>query len=512
MKRLIVCCDGTWNTPDQDEFELPSPTNVIRLRNALALSDDAKREQRIYYHTGVGTEGTFFQRNAGGMYGAGLGRNIMSAYAWLGVNYEPGDLVYLFGFSRGAFTVRSLGGLLNHAGLLDLRGLSPAEKWARVEAVYDKAYRDHKKDWSDPSWAFFHQSAAPVAFIGVWDTVGALGIPDDLAFLNLLDRPQDWRFHDTSLGDNIAVARHAIALDEQRASFSPTLWTEPNSDIPLPNSPRVQQIWFPGVHSDVGGGYLASGLADIALKWMIDEAASTGLAFNPAMVAQIKPDARAPKHDSVRGFFKLLRTRPRAIPLFEASSLHPSAIDRHRNPPISEAPYHPTIRLAPGEGTTHSVYAAQHWNALGIYLEAGATYRFRAEGEWIDRDIPCGPKGMRDGKFHPGEIAHIIGNVTGKLEEMFRKLTKNPQADFWGTRRVEKMPWFSLVGVIANDGPLTGESVLNDGSASAHQVFLIGEGCEIEVEEPGYLYAFANDAWTFYGNNHGSVTLTVARV
>jgi hypothetical protein len=209
--------------------------------------------------------------------------------------------------------------------------------------------------------------------------------------------------------------------------------------------------------------------------------------------------------------FKLLRTRPRAIPGFDDASIHIGAIDRHYTPPITESPYHPTERLAPGATTQHAVYAVERWNALGLYLEAGATYRFSATGEWLDRDIPCGPKGMRDGKFHPGEIAHVIGNITGKLEAAFRLITKNPAADFWGTRRVEKMPWFSLVGCIANDGPTTDISMLNDGSPSAHQVFLIGDGCELKVEEPGYLFAFANDAWSFYDNNRGSVNLTVQR-
>src|ERR1041384_6013331 len=117
MKRLIVCCDGTWNTPEQEENNAPCPTNVVRLFNSLADQDANGNEQLNYYHPGVGTDGSLLAKTAGGMYGEGLDKNIKSAYSWLANHYEDGDAIYVFGFSRGAYTVRSLSGLIGRCGL-----------------------------------------------------------------------------------------------------------------------------------------------------------------------------------------------------------------------------------------------------------------------------------------------------------------------------------------------------------------------------------------------------------
>ena len=516
MKRLIVCCDGTWNTPEQEENNLPAPTNVVRLYNAVAEQDAAGNEQLKYYHTGVGTEGSVFERTAGGMYGEGLDKNIKSAYFWLATNYEPGDAAYLFGFSRGAYTARSLGGLVGKCGLPNLRGLTPAEAWARVDAAYEKGYQKYGKfaSWRKAAWDWLPPGTVPIEFIGVWDTVGARGVPDDLAVLNLLDAPEKWRFYDTELGDHVKLARHALASEEMRASFAPTLWTDAKGN-PIYDDPtgRVKQLWFPGVHCDVGGGYGVTGLSDIALDWMFEEAANAGLVFGANFRQQLKPDPRGVLHDSVKGVFKALRTRPRNVPEVNGGvGIHPSVLDRHQNPPITQAPYHPGRKLAVNQEVTVPVYAAQHWNRTGIYLEAGAAYEFTAEGEWLDASIKCGPGGTDDGRFQLGEVAQMAGSVVGKLEGLFQKISGNKNADFVMTRRVESMPWFSLVGVIANDGLGASSNPQPDGSPSPHQTLDIGAGpCKLKVKKPGYLFAFANDAWHFYDNNRGSVSLKVRR-
>jgi len=217
----------------------------------------------------------------------------------------------------------------------------------------------------------------------------------------------------------------------------------------------------------------------------------------------------------VCGVFEALRTRPRNIPCFpDSQGLHPSAVDRHRNPPIEQAPYHRTLRLAPGQTASLAVYARDHWFPTGLYLDAGGTYQFRASGEWLDSTIPCGPSGMRDGKFHLGETVHLVASIAGEAENLFKRLTGNQSADFWGTRRIESIPWFALTGALANDGPGNGPAnPANDGSPHAHQYFLIGDGpVSLPVGKPGYLYAFANDAWAFYHNNHGCVTLECRRL
>jgi uncharacterized protein (DUF2235 family) len=512
MKRLIVCCDGTWNTPDQTKNDLPCPTNVVKLFNAVAEEADGVK-QLSYYHPGVGTEGSGLSRALGGAYGAGLGKNIVSAYAWLAAHYEPNDQIFLFGFSRGAFTVRSLGGFLARCGLLDLGGLSPKEAFARVQHAYEDGYRAKKAAWKDPAWGLREEAPVPIHFIGVWDTVGALGIPDDLALLNLLDRPENWRFHDTHLDPSVHHARQALAIDEQRASFAPTLWTDPGTRRPYPNDERVKQLWFPGVHCDVGGGYYECELSDVALKWMFDEAEDEGLGFRENLVAQLRPNPNALMHDSLSGVFRVLRTCPRNIPcLPDPAWYHASAIERSNDPPIGQAPYHPCRMLTASESATLPVYAVQHWNSTGLYLEAGATYQITATGEWLDANIPSGPAGMDDGKFHIGEAVHMAASFLGSVENIFKKVSGNDRADFWGTRRIESMPWFALVGVIANGGVDGPGAPGVDGSPHPHQTFLIGEGpVALKVQRPGYLYAFANDAWAFYGNNRGSVSLTVKR-
>ena len=508
MRNLIVCADGTWNTPDQEDGGIPSPTNVVKLFNCLAELDDAGDEQVRYYHPGVGSEGNWWDKVKGGSVGVGLSKNIISAYRWLGSNYSEGDRLFLFGFSRGAYTVRSLSGMIARCGLLDLSGLADAEVWARVETAYKSGYRkkQSRSKWAE-GWAFHHGRAADshmdIHFVGVWDTVGALGIPDDMALLNLFDDRKKYAFHDTKLGVKVINARHAVAIDELRASFAPTLWLGTENKI------NVKQQWFAGVHGDVGGGYGETGLSDIALKWMIDEATAKGLVFNPAMVEQIQPDVHGTLHDSYRGVFKLLKSQPRNVPKVIKSNknVHDSAVDRSNNPPISQAPYRPTQQLRKGQSLTLSVYANEPWNQTNLYLEECGRYELSAEGEWLDSSIACGPDGTHDGKFDAGEVIHLIGSGLGEIEKLFQTISGNEGAEIPGTKRYEKFDWFSLVGVIADAA-----NPESDGKLRRHTDFLIGEGVTKKITRSGYLYCFANDAWNFYGNNRGSVRLTIKRI
>ena len=511
MKNLIVCADGTWNTPEQKEHDIPVPTNVVRIFNAAKQSEAQLR----YYHPGVGTDGTWWEKLAGGTFGVGLGKNIQSAYKWLCDHYEPGDRIYLFGFSRGAYTVRSLAGMINLCGLPDLRGLEDEELWRRVKTAYDFGYRKKKprKEWGK-GWAFHKETypcgkekrkKIPIHFLGVWDTVGALGIPNNFAVLNLLDNVGKYAFHDTKLGCNVLHARHALAIDEMRASFSPTLWSN------VDRRENVKQLWFPGVHSNVGGGYPDTGLSDIALEWMIREAEKAGMEFRPRMIEQLRPDHRGVLYDSMKGIFRRLRSEPRSVPALVEKNvpakIHPSAVRRREDPPIEAAEYHETVILKKNESLTLSIYAMEPWNETGIYLEAGKTYRFEADGQWLDRSIKCGPDGENDGKFQAGEIFHLAGILLGKFENLYKKLTKNEAADFIGTKRIEKYPWFCLVGAVANGG-----NPKKDGTPAPPEIFKIGSKKEFSPKKSGYLYAFANDAWNFYHNNRGSVKLTVTRL
>jgi len=233
MRNLIVCADGTWNTPDQKEDGIPIPTNVVRIFNAVATNDKSNNEQLCYYHPGVGTDGGLWGKMAGATVGVGLDKNIKSAYKWLCQNYKPGDHIFLFGFSRGAYTVRSLAGMIGKCGLLDLEGLKDDELWKRVKSAYNEGYRESKarKHWAK-SWKFHtetqitckHETKSskekmiPIYFLGVWDTVGALGIPNNFAILNLFDLKK-YAFHDTKLGCNIM---HALLMKNEQVIHLPS--------------------------------------------------------------------------------------------------------------------------------------------------------------------------------------------------------------------------------------------------------------------------------------------------
>ncbi len=515
MANIIVCADGTWNTPDEKHGGLPTPTNVAKLYNAIAdakpAGPDKDVPQKAYYHPGVGTDGKWWDRIAGGGTGLGLSQNIMSGYNWLARNYAEGDNIFLFGFSRGAFTVRSLGGMISSCGLLDLEDLPDDGVWKRVEAAFT-CYRDPKHNLARLAKFKFHNApdaehapkSTKIHFIGVWDTVGALGIPDDLAFLDLIDNPRDYEFHDTDLSEVVTIARHAVAIDEMRKSFAPTLWTG------YPDDQDVQQIWFPGVHGDVGGGYYERGLADGALRWMMDEAASekAGLAFRPNVRKQLVDDEHDVLHDSCTGIFSALKTEPRQVPNLETvgAAFHKSATGRHDDPSIVEDAYWKTRALKPNESATLDIFASRRWNVTGLFLEKNATYQFEATGQWLDGDDKFSAAGVPVSRFNVREAVHAASAALGEVESVYKWITSNPKADFWATRRYEKSNWLKLMGVIANGAISTGEKSLPD-----HQWFEIGEAAEVTPMKSGYLYCFANDAWHAYGNNKGSVSLTVSR-
>ena len=512
MKRLIVCCDGTWNNPDQEDNGIPAPTNVFKMYNAITDRGPDQVEQVKYYHPGVGGEGGILDSILGGAVGVGISRHICSAYHWLGSNYAEGDEIYLFGFSRGAFTARSLGGFLGR-GLLDLRGLQPADSWSRVKVAYDQGYRSkdvQPADWADDSWQFFHQRAAPpIHFIGVWDTVGALGVPDDLEICNFFDDSTKWGFHDTNLGAHVKTARHAMAIDEIRSCFSITRWAN------AAQHQGARELWFPGVHSDVGGGYSDCELANGALLWMMDESGNRGLQFRDHIRETIKADPLGVMHNSYKGAFAKLRSRPRNIPAMVAQNklqFHPSALERQKVSPLSYPAYHPTTILGPGASHSVDIFANTHWNFTGIYLEAGRSYTFSATGQWQDSKDTCDWQGTEDGNLTTGDIIRATSSFLGTFEGIFKKLSQNSATDFLGTKRVEGMNWFTMVGAIANDaGNGAAMTVANDGSPVPHQyVDLVGhEEVPLTVADPGYLFCFPNDVWSLYGNNRGSVRLTI---
>ncbi|OUS29104.1 hypothetical protein A9Q98_06450 [Thalassotalea sp. 42_200_T64] len=528
MKRLIICFDGTWNNPEQEENGVASPTNVYRLKNAINKTSEGGIEQKVFYHPGVGGEEIgIVDEVLGGALGFGINRHISSAYHWLGLNYREGDELLIFGFSRGAFSARSLSGFLGK-GLLKLQHIAAKESWQRVDKAFHSGYkkRQNKNSWAEPDWQFFHEQAAiPITFLGVWDTVGALGIPDDLEIINLFDRKDTWQFHDTKLASHILHARHAMAMDERRTNFTVTRWSN------VEKHKDAIEMWFPGVHADVGGGYYDSDLSNGALKWMIAQSKMFGLGFRHDVEQLIIDNAAGILHNSYKGAFAKLRSRPRNIPaLIKQNSpyFHESAYVRQRLSPIEHEPYHVTQILAQGESITIEVYAKIRWNCANIYLEQGDEYAFSASGEWQDGKESCNWLGTEQNKQRTSsDLIRATSSFLGKFESLYKRLSQNESSDFFGTKRVESKPWFAMIGAIANDSGKGHQDVKykhdkdyqrvvkNDGSAIPHQYLQLTEftnNVPLRIIYPGYLYCFANDAWSFYDNNKGYIELTITRI
>lgn len=335
-KRLVVCCDGTWNRPDQLDRGVAAPTNVSKLALGVARDDGEGARQLLHYQQGVGTRA--LERLRGGAFGVGLSRNVRECYRFLVENYQPGDQLYFFGFSRGAFTARSTVGLVRNSGILR------PEHGNRVNDAY-QLYRS-RSDRTHPRGIeaeifrrMYSHEQSDIHFVGVWDTVGALGIPIDGLRLPLLEKR--WGFHDTTLSSSVRRAYHAIAIDEKRKPFRPTLWEQRDSA----SGQVLEQVWFSGVHSDVGGGYREPELAEVALLWMVERARESGLAFEPdhfspkggpidpearRVGAQLGPDALGTMHESRKGFYKALPAVLRPITEADGASVASSAARRRK--------------------------------------------------------------------------------------------------------------------------------------------------------------------------------------
>lgn len=300
-RNIVLCFDGTWNREDGKW-----PTNVVRTSRAVAPSTDSGVVQLRYYDRGVGTGR--FDRLRGGVAGLGLARNVEQAYVWLSSRHRPGDRVFLFGYSRGAYTARSLAGLIGLCGIADPAkcaavGRPVADAALEGMSIYRLASGPAREDraacylenWTRSSTrtgrSGRNRHCREVHFVGVWDTVGSLGVP--LSGLQWIAARRH-RFHDVSVGDHIRHAHHAIAIDERRRPFAPALWLNEPDVVG-----RVEQVWFPGVHGDIGGGRPASGLSEGALLWMWSKAWAAGLAFRPASAETVKPDPLGVLDDSL---------------------------------------------------------------------------------------------------------------------------------------------------------------------------------------------------------------------
>jgi len=315
MKRIVIFCDGTWNTPDQKDRGVVCPTNVVKLRNLVELEDGNGIEQLPYYDQGVGT-GDRIDRLFGGMFGVGLSHNIREAYEFLSQNYETGDHIFLFGFSRGAYTVRRTVGMIRKCWLLP-KIASLEQRKTSVEAAYEVFVTRNPEEKGGPdspsALAFrsdYRCRPATIRCLGVWDTVGAYGIGGVLG--QLTSSLSKSRFHDRRLSSIVDNAFQAIAIDEGRRLFEPTLFEMGPTALRSGNQ-VIEQSWFPGVHSNVGGGYQDAGLSNTTLYWMAAHAEKLGLYLGPEWRNEVAPNELGEMRDSRTGVYKLMGVAVRAI-------------------------------------------------------------------------------------------------------------------------------------------------------------------------------------------------------
>ena len=296
MKRLVVCCDGTWNKPDAETI-----TNVEKIARTVQTDPSAAggAYQLVYYVSGVGAGSYEADRILGGAFGFGLFHNVIASYRFLAQNYEPGDEIFIIGFSRGAYTARSVAGMVGRVGLLTKLSLVE-ERLPTAVALYQRtALPSGVLGEGVEEFRHDHCHPANVDFLGVFDTVGALGVP---GFMRLAPR-----FHDVQLSAQVLRARHALAIDETRLKFAPTFWEAPeDAAAGATEDPRVKQVWFEGAHSDVGGGYDKTGLSDTSLYWMVREAHDAGLVFDTSLLNHYVNSGSDPvRHNPVNGMYKV---------------------------------------------------------------------------------------------------------------------------------------------------------------------------------------------------------------
>jgi uncharacterized protein (DUF2235 family) len=322
-KNIVVCADGTWNHPEQASSDCIS--NVLKVSRRIK-SQTGQHAQQVFYDWGLGS---YHAPISAGVTGRGLDKNVLDAYRYIVHNYDDDSQLFLFGFSRGAYTVRALCGLINNVGIIKAcHGDHIHEAWQ----IYKSTHRaDHPK--GERALAFrerFAHATMRIRFVGVWDTVGALGIPFSL--LGWMGENQE--FYDTKLSSNIEIARHALAIDERRQDFAPALW-HPHPRVDL------KQMWFAGVHSDVGGGYPndENGLnsADAPLAWLLNEASDAGLFVEPFYSP---PSDALPKlHKSRRHVFRVKRPLVRELAIEMAGTgLHRSVLERWQRQPSYRPP------------------------------------------------------------------------------------------------------------------------------------------------------------------------------
>jgi uncharacterized protein (DUF2235 family) len=391
MKRIVILIDGTWNRPDAKD-----PTNVVRLSRCILPHDKDGNVQQVLYSPGVGVGrgNNWLARKMdtwlGGALGWGLTDIIQETYRNLVFAYEPGDEVYILGFSRGAFAARSLAGFIRSSGIAPRAHLQDLPSaWARY---VDSERRPHP---DDPQSFEFRRKFAPatatsqkecnwrkqsenpdtirlrLAYVGVWDTVKALGLPKFLPFTRLFNA--QYQFHDAALSSSVRSARHAIAIDERRSTFGASPWDNiarlnASSDGDAETQPLYAQQWFPGNHGSVGGGGPRVGLSSVALHWITKGAEQAGISIDWVEFDRVA-NRFAPHIDELRNKFgpsgvfapflntlKADREGPK-----ELNALSVAALDRFVTDPSYRPPTLKFVADQLQNGSTTELAAIRDW-------------------------------------------------------------------------------------------------------------------------------------------------------
>lgn len=313
MKRIVLCFDGTWQSIDDPS----SITNVVRVAQAVLPVASDGVEQICYYQAGVGSDGGI-DSILGGAFGVGLRNNVKRGLAFLSLNWnaDDADEIYIFGFSRGAYTARAVAGVIGAVG-----GIPKQEHFDKLSEFWSYYRKDPRvRNANDPgaitekkkmrAWCYpdpnpddrDNDDTPIITCLAVWDTVGSYGIPTGYGLGGLARRLTSWTkgFHDRDFGPCVRVGLHALSIDEHRRGFAPTAWTFGDRKK-LSAGQQVEQVWFSGVHSNVGGSYRLSGLSDLALIWVMARVADlTKLEFDTDLIADnFWPCAACSLYDSV---------------------------------------------------------------------------------------------------------------------------------------------------------------------------------------------------------------------
>ena len=326
-KNIVLCSDGTGNMDIKNRG-----SNVFKLYEAVdihghKLPPQDKKPQIAFYDDGLGTK--FGHWILGQAFGRGFAENVRRLYTMLAHVYSPGDSIFLFGFSRGAYTVRTLSGMIQHCVVIDGRGFKNREDletsvealWEEYRAqVWPEKWRKQEDvlktigkidDLSEEAKPFMLYRNVPIEFIGVWDTVGAIGIPfREITKKSSLFRKRFYWFENQKPGDGVKKARQALSIDDERKSFHPELWDEKGAA-----EGKIKQVWFAGSHSNVGGGYPKQGMSLVALEWMMAEAELAGLRFiqEDRKYVNAHQDVHDKLYDPREGLWAMYRWSPRNI-------------------------------------------------------------------------------------------------------------------------------------------------------------------------------------------------------